>query len=268
MTFQQVRNALKQAAELGTIREVYFEGGEPFLFYPLLVESVRLARELGMDVGIVTNGYFATTVEDAKEWLMPLQELGLSDLSCSDDVFHSGNETDTPPARTRKAAESLGINCGTICIEPPGIADDEHHPGEPIVGGGVRFRGRAVDKLADEKLPRRHWERFTECPDEDWIDVGRLHLDAYGNLWSCQGVVIGNLNKKSLREIVFTYNPDTHPIIAPLRKGGPAELVRHFHLPLHGKYLDACHLCYLARQMLREKFPDDLAPAQVYGAIE
>jgi MoaA/NifB/PqqE/SkfB family radical SAM enzyme len=266
MTFEQVSDALQQAAELGTVHEIYLEGGEPFLFYPLMLHAARYARGLGLKVGIVTNGYFATTVEDAREWLRPLKEMGVQEISCSDDTFHGGVATDTSPARVRKAAEELGIQCGTICIEPPNVIDDERHPGEPITGGGVRFRGRAADKLADSKLPRQLWDRFTECPDEDWINIGRLHLDAYGNLYPCQGVVVGNLRRQSLKEIIKGYEPQAHPIIGPLLAGGPAELVRRYDLPLKVTYLDACHLCYRARQMLRDKNPDYLAPPQVYGA--
>jgi MoaA/NifB/PqqE/SkfB family radical SAM enzyme len=35
--------ALDLAREALTIRTVYFEGGEPFLYYPILVEGVRAA---------------------------------------------------------------------------------------------------------------------------------------------------------------------------------------------------------------------------------
>jgi MoaA/NifB/PqqE/SkfB family radical SAM enzyme len=266
MTLAQVRDAIEQAAGLGSIAEIYLEGGEPFLFYPLMLETVRLAKNAGLDVGIVTNGYYATTVEDAKLWLKPLKELGVNSISFSDDTFHSGDERESCAARARQAAEELGIECGTICIEPPIKLVDEHHPGEPITGGGVRFRGRAADKLADDELPRQAWTCFRECPDEDWNDISRLHLDAYGNLYPCQGVVVGNLNRQSLREVVDSYSPETHPIIGPLMRGGPAELVSTYNLPLKGAFLDACHLCYLARQELRRRFAQELTPAQVYGS--
>lgn len=266
MTFAQVRAALQQAKELGTVTQVYLEGGEPFLFYPLMLAALKEARALGFDVGIVTNSYFATTVEDAVEWLRPLKELGVDSISFSDDAYHNYENAAEPPARRAYlAAQQLGIEAGTICIEPPSIKTDEHNPGEPIVGGDVRFRGRAVDTLTDDDLPRRSWNRFNECPDEDWIEIGRLHLDAYGNLYPCQGIVVGNLNRRSLQEIVDSYDPGQHPIIGPLLRGGPTELVKTYDLQLNGAFLDACHLCYRARQELRERFPDEIAPPQVYG---
>lgn len=79
-TFIQLRQVLGEAARIGTIKSVYFEGGEPTLFYPLLRASVQEARQLGFEVGIVTNAYFASSEQDALLWLEPLQELGISGM--------------------------------------------------------------------------------------------------------------------------------------------------------------------------------------------
>jgi hypothetical protein len=50
--------------------------------------------------------------------------------------------------------------------------------------------------------------------------------------------------------------------------GGPAELVRRYDLPHDDGYVDACHLCYSARAALRQRFPELLAPPNVYGLDE
>jgi len=265
MTLAQVVNALDQAAAIESITDVAFEGGEPFLFYPIMLAGVRHARKLGLGVSVVSNSYYGTNVEDAEEWLRPLAEAGVS-LSLSEDVFHNpdGNP-DSPSSIVLAAARKLGMEVDTLCIEYDPKQASDHKPGEPILGGGVRFRGRAVEKLIDENLPHLPWDSFDECPDEDFVDLGRIHLDPYGNLYTCQGIVIGNLEEKPLTSILNEYDPESEPIVGPLHRGGPAALVREFDLPLKGEFVDACHLCYLARQTLRERFPTQLAPAQVYG---
>jgi len=78
---------------------------------------------------------------------------------------------------------------------------------------------------------------------------------------------MGNLWQRPLKEIVANYDPAAHPIIGPLMKGGPAALVRHYDLPHEEAYADACHLCYLARDALRPRFSEYLAPDVAYGIL-
>ena len=264
ITLEMMTRVLDQAKELGTVDNVYFEGGEPFLFHPLLVEGIRRAKERGFSSGVVTNCYWATAEPDAELWLQPLADLGVSDLSVSSDTFHEGEEKDPNPEHAVAAARSLRLDEAVITIAPPAVCADPDEKGLPIVGGSVRFRGRAAVKLTDG-LPRRPWTDFDECPDEDFLDPGRVHVDGFGNVHLCQGVLLGNVEKQTLGEMLEAYDPRRDPIIAPLLAGGPAELVRVFDLPHEDGYVDACHLCYEARKALREQFPDRLGPANVYG---
>ena len=48
MTSQNIRQILKEAKEVGTVKWVFFEGGKPFLYYPVLAEGVRWAAHLGV----------------------------------------------------------------------------------------------------------------------------------------------------------------------------------------------------------------------------
>ncbi len=43
-TLSQLHIVLDEATKLGTIEWVFFEGGEPFLFYPTMIEGIRIAR--------------------------------------------------------------------------------------------------------------------------------------------------------------------------------------------------------------------------------
>jgi organic radical activating enzyme len=264
---KQVREVLDEAVKVGTIEMVYFEGGEPFLFYPLMVESIRIARDVGFTTGIVTNAYWATSEEDAALWLSPLVDLELADLSVSDDSFHHGEEQDNRAKRALAAAKRLGMPADTICIEEPTIemsVDRDQDKGAPVIGGGAMFRGRAVEKLLGG-LPTRPWEELTECPYEDLGDPGRVHLDPYGHVHICQGLSMGNMWETPLSTLVQNYDPDSHPICGPLLRGGPAFLAMEYGVEHEDKYVDECHFCYLLRLALIDRFPQHLAPRQVYG---
>ena len=267
-TGEQIREILNEGKNLGTVGRVYFEGGEPFLFYPLMLEGIKTAAELGFETGVVTNAYWATTVEDAELWLSPLRELEVADLSLSDDAFHYGDsEDDTPPKRALAAARKLGVPVDTICIEEPVVETgdgNERDKGAPVIGGGAVFRGRAVEKLTEE-LPRRPWDELVECPGEALEDPGRVHVDSYGNVHICQGLLMGNAWEKPFSTLVEEYDAGSHPICGPLVRGGPAELAREYGVEHEDAYVDECHFCYATRLALIDRFPEYLGPRPVYG---
>lgn len=266
-TFDHLREALDEAVKIGTIEWIYFEGGEAFLFYPVMIEGIRIARRKGFKVGVVTNAYFATTEKDAELWLAPIGELGISDLGISDDSFHYGDEKDDPAKRALAAAKRLGLPASLLCIEKPtlkGGKDRMPIKGAPVTGGGAMLRGRAVEKLAGG-LPRMPWKKFTECPYEDLKDPKRVHLDSYGNVQLCQGLSMGNMQKTPLSTLVNEYDATSHPICGPLTRGGPALLAREYDVEHEEAYVDACHCCYLVRRALVDRFPQYLAPRQAYG---
>ncbi|HCY84478.1 MAG TPA: hypothetical protein DHV36_05020, partial [Desulfobacteraceae bacterium] len=222
-TLDQVKTTLKEAKKTGTVSSVFFEGGEPLLYFPLLVESIRLAKKAGFSTGMVTNAYPAHCQADAALWLKPLKDAGLDFLSISNDSFHYGDNTENPAATALMAARQLELNTSSICIEQPIVeqpeletppedaAEDETGKGAPVVGGGARFRGRAAEKLVGG-LPRRPLACLKSCPDEDLAAPSRVHVDAYGHVHLCQGISMGNMWETPLSKLIAEYRPDTHPV--------------------------------------------------------
>ena len=267
MTLQSVRNVLRQAEDLGTVRWFYFEGGEPFLYYAILLRGVQEAASMGFQVGIVTNGYWATDEQDAIEWLRPFAGL-IQDLSISSDLYHWGETRSQQAQNASLAAEQLGIPVGTISIAQPEATNAAAGIGQlPAGESAVMYRGRASEKLVPQAT-RWPWGQFAECPHEDLEEPGRLHLDPLGNLHICQGISLGNLFQRPLAEICEAYDPASHPITGPLLEGGPVELVRRYGLPHEETYADACHLCCEACRALRVRFPENLVPDQMSGVPE
>ncbi len=266
-TISQVTRVLDEAVKIGTVEWIFFEGGEPFLFFPLLNESIKRANTKGFKVGVVTNAYGAISDEDAELWLRPLTESGLSFLNVSNDRFHYGEELENPATIASSVARRLNIETSPICIKPPKDSQQSsngENKGQPVVGGGPKFRGRAVEKLS-ENLPLRPWKDLCECPYEDLESPSRVHIDPHGNVQICQGISIGNMWMTPLSELVSNYRSDSHPICGPLIRGGPAELAKELGVKPEAGYIDECHFCYLVRMEIIDKYPDCLTPKQVYG---
>ena len=269
MTLPQIRAVLTESRKIAGMEWIYFEGGEPFLFYPSLLEGIKIARDLGFKVGIVTNAYGAVSDDDAKAWLQPLADLGVAYLSISDDTFHYG-DVNSPARYALAAARKLGIPTGPICIEKPlveALPGQDQSKGEPVIGGGAMFRGRAVEKLT-AGLPRRPGGDFISCPHEDLRSPSRVHVDCYGHVHLCQGLSMGNMWQQRLSKLAQEYAVDSHPISGPLAQGGPALLAKQYDIGIEGEYVDECHFCYLVRRKLIDRFPAYLAPRQVYGLTE
>ena len=264
MSLETIEHILGEARALGSIEWIYFEGGEPFLYYDTLVSGVRRARESGFRVGIVTNAYWATSEAEAEKQLQPFAG-HVEDLSISSDAYHGSRDGVNCPDIAREVARRLGMPVDFISVAEPEATDVAGAAGKlPAGESAVLFRGRAAEKLAF-RVAASPWEKFDRCPWEDLRAPGRVHVDPFGYLHVCQGICIGNLLQRPLPEIMRDYDPDEHPIVGPLLAGGPAEVVRRYDLPHEEGYADHCHLCYSARRQLRDRFPEVLAPDQMYG---
>ncbi len=266
MNREQVGEILEQSKRLGTVEWIYFEGGEPFLLYDELVEAVGRAHRMGFRVGIVSNGFWASTPAEAETHLEPLAGL-VEDLSISSDLFHADEDPSPETRNAREAARELGIPVEYITVERPDVEGATAAVGQiPAGESGVMHRGRAATKLAP-CIAKTPWNRFTTCPFEDLRKPERVHVDPLGYVHVCQGIALGNLFRTPLEQICADYVPEAHPIVGPLLEGGPAALTRRYAISPEASYADACHLCYETRSALRARFPDILAPGQVYGEM-
>jgi len=264
MTIRNLREILRQGKGLKTVKSIFFEGGEPFLYHPVLLKGARMASDMGFEVGLLSNGYWATTVEDAVEWLRPFADI-VGGISVSTDLFHYSEKLSRQAKNARAAARRLGIPIGFLQIAQPEETKVVTHKGQlPPGWSGVMFRGRAAEKLVD-KVPHRDWKQFTSCPYENLRDPGRVHVDPLGNLHLCQGISMGNMFRTPLSRLARDYDADRHPITGPLLKGGPVQLAKQYGVRHRKAYADACHMCYETRLALRKRFPGILSPGQMYG---
>jgi hypothetical protein len=227
--------------------------------------GLREAKRLGYKTGFITNAYWATSVEDAREWLEPVSKTGVTDAIISNDIFHYGKEKENLAENAVQAGRELSIPVSVIEIkDPKEYMTERNWKGEPVKEGAVLFKGRPAEKLV-EGLPKKPWTEFDKCEDEDFSNQKRVHIDPFGYVHVCQGIAIGNMKKTPLHRIIESFDPHTHPICGPILQGGPAELARKYNVAHEENYVDECHLCYRTRVKLRDAFPEELAPDQMYG---
>ena len=283
MTLAQLTSVIDQGAELG-LADVYFEGGEPTLAYPIVLAAAKHARERGLDAGMVSNCFWATSVADAKIWLAPFAEVGLADLSLSSYAYFVEDANEEHLRNAVLAAQDLGVPVGVLEVGAPA---DIGVPGACSGDvGEVMHKGRAAVALAPAKASRPP-ETLTTCPFEDFTDPGRAHVGPDGELQVCQGISAGNVfaggdgppapehlaepRAGGLAAVLDAYDPHARPVIREILAGGPWALAQAVgHTPERTLYADECHLCYEVRAALRRagRFPEVVAPGQCYAENE
>ena len=283
MTLAQLASVIDQAAELG-VTDVYFEGGEPTLAYPIVLAAAKHARGRGLDAGIVSNCFWATSLEDAKVWLAPFAELGIADLSLSSYAYFVEDANEERLRNAVLAAGELGIPASVLEVGAPA---DIGVPGACSGDvGEIMHKGRAAVVLAPGRAARPP-ESLVTCPFEDFTDPGRAHVGPDGELQICQGISAGNVyaggdgppapehlaapHPDGLRRVLDAYDPHTRPVVRDILAGGPWALAQAVgHGPAHARYADECHLCYEVRAALRAagRYPEVVAPGQCYAENE
>jgi len=268
-TLRQIKSILVEAKKLGTVDCISLEGGEPFLYYPIMIRAVEEAVRVGFHVDVLSNCFWASCPEDAKVWLLPMAEAGNVELTLSSDLYHGKSWQIKEVQNAVKAANGLNMKAGILSIKYPN-ADT---PCQSEIEGAkvglyeLMYKGRAVSKLAEE-ADKIFWRGFKDCPYEDFVNQERVHIDPLGYVHVCQGIAIGNAWQKPFSKIIEEYNPCENPILEPLIHGGPAALVEKFGLSHDEGYADACHLCYTARCLLRKEYPNILCPDEMYGEFK
>lgn len=249
MTAEQVEDFLRQIVSLETVTGVCAEGGESFTCYPVLIHFLRRAAAHNLSASALTNAFWVTSRRLAEERISELVAAGLTQLGISTDQWH---RTKVPVERV----DTLLEVCAAAGLQASRMETNLEN---------VMFRGRAAHRLAPGR-PTRPAEEFTACPHEKLDAPSRVHLDCYGRLHLCQGLCLG---AGAPGQAAAAYDPTSHPIVRILLQGGPYALGRYAAergFELAPGYVDACHLCYRAREFLRPRFPDLLGPDEMYGS--
>ena len=279
MSPQTLREALQATQAWHHRFQIHLTGGEPFLNFPLLLEGVRIATELGIPCYVETNAGWCLRKEDVAEKFAALKETGLNAILISCSPFHAEK---IPPARTflaiRKALEVFGrqgvMVYMTHCLEQVQLFDAEKTTpieryverfgleragrllwdGYSIISGGRS--GYALGHLTSKRPAAafRGQNCFLEI-----IHAHHSHFDLYGNYisWFCGGLTVGDWH--NLPQVLDDFrNHRFPPLVNILVHSGPfglSEMARaeYGYQELPQGYAGKCHLCVDVRRCLYQR---------------
>lgn len=114
LSLGKILDAIEEASKIPSFRSVVFSGGECFTLEEELIIAVARCTERGLGTRCVTNGYWARTVELAKQRLRPLLNAGLDELNLSTGDMHLRY---VPADRIVNAAiAAIGLGLRTVVV--------------------------------------------------------------------------------------------------------------------------------------------------------
>jgi hypothetical protein len=275
--------------DVAPVREVHYTGGEPFLYYDRLLEAVALAKALGATrITCSTNCHWADDLDKARRMLGELKEAGLTWFLISADAFH---QDAVPMDHVRTASQvrvELGLQGNDDLSVVAMINPDYDHPfntrtreivreihtwghGASLHNSMPYGRGHELGPEAECKMTRavrKCWEfrtwGFIEPRGPRTVIIGPDE-----NVMVCYGVSLGSLAENSLAELIQGFEQNPNPIVRTLLEDGVEGLAARAES--HGwqreaAYQNECHLCYCARDYLRQHEPAYLQPDECYPA--
>ena len=271
-----------------TDRLVHIAGGEAMLEYETMLAICREASEHGAAPHFVeTNATWCTNTALVRRRLAELKEAGVQGVLMSADPFHFAF---LPADRYLRCYETAAEIFGEKNLlaerltrpqlrELRQIGRDPERLAERVRRFPPRMVGRAGEVLA-RFLPSRPLEHLANdllwygaaqgmsCAREfDPNTMWEIHLDPYGNIQTCCGVILGNVEQTPLPELIAAGFGVGNPIVTALREEGPLGLLRLAEALGYQReeYVQKCHLCWQVRKFLRPHYPQILGPDEIYG---
>ncbi|MCD6303427.1 MAG: hypothetical protein J7M21_00515 [Planctomycetes bacterium] len=275
---------------LGRPCRIHLTGGEPFIDWPGLIETCRLARAAGLGPlqKVETNAFWATGASVVRERIRALDEAGMEKLVISADPYH---QQFVPIERCRLAArlaeEVLGPHRVQVRwrdwlaegFDTAGM--DQARLAGVFAGyaasGRDRLNGRAAETLAP-LLASRPTASFADDNCRGALLRSRhVHIGPDGLVMpgTCAGIALGSARDERIDEIHRRLERDyaSRPVVAALAARGPvglAELAGRFGYEPPAACASKCQLCWSVRRWLagRGLFADELQPAWMYRSAD
>lgn len=286
MSAQDVKSYLRALGD-HPVESLWIYGGEPFLYFGVLTEVVKIAKRRQIrQIGVLTNGYWSAKPKSGQKRLSLLKQVGLSDIIISTDGFHAQRIPPELAINGIRSALQVGFQTVTASVAflSPRKASNPFNerseeiwaqlreiPGVSLYENPVTMIGRAAKHLLD-CCRLRTVRGAKTCRPPSYIGGSferpeGVEIDPDGWVMICPGFSLGNAQMKSLTMLIGEYGNSNNFLWQTIRRKGPAGLLHRAkeegYVPLK-QYASGCHLCFEVRKFLQPHYPEQLAPAECY----
>jgi hypothetical protein len=271
-----------------TDRAIHIAGGEAMMYYSHMMKICQIANEEGCSPHFIeTNASWCINDDVARKRYEELIQAGVKGVLISADAYHQAFvEPDIRHRAYKWAVDIFGrenVAAGDLSLEALAelreIGLDESKISEYAKNHPPNLVGRAGEDLA-KYVPKRPLESLVD--DRLWSSgpsgedcslefdpkrMWEIHIDPYGNIQTCCGIIIGDAHKKPLTEYMKTGFQEDNDLIRLVYERGPygyLELaIEKGYVPEDG-YPQKCNLCWEVRKFLRSYYPETFGPAEIY----
>ncbi|MGQ9607713.1 MAG: radical SAM protein [bacterium] len=271
-----------------TDRVIHIAGGEPMMYYHQMLKICKIAKEYGCAPHFFeTNASWCINDEITRKRYEEMKNTGIVGVYISSDPYHQAFVNPIRRLRAYDIAVDIfgreNVSAADLSLEQLSeyrdIGQNEERLKEFVIEHTPKLIGRAGEELAsfckvrpiESLIYDRLW--LSDSVDEGCAtefsskSMWEIHIDPYGNIQTCCGIILGNAHKKPLLEWMEQDFDIENELIQIVKKEGPFGLlklaIKHDYKLKEG-YPQKCNLCWEVRKYLRPFFPETLGPAEIY----
>ncbi|NMB92821.1 MAG: radical SAM protein [Flexilinea flocculi] len=251
-----VKDWIRQAADLGTVKSIGFSGGEAILYYDDLRECVAFAHQYGLYSTLVSNGFWAADLEKGRSLLGGLVKDGLKHLSLSVDQFHQEYVPLESVRNAMRLGEEFHVLSAVTLMELRDGYSAAHYMealrpqiyGTDLIVYPAFPAGAANINIPEGQFIKACNADTARCPFDNHITIlfdGSLMMCCSQFSKDIPPVHLGNYKDTTLNEAIQNFNDN--PFIYVLLKDGfkfYVDLARSLGFQVDSYYCVSCHLCH------------------------
>lgn len=273
-----------------TDRVIHIAGGEAMMYYPEMLKICQAAHKEGVAPHFFeTNASWCANDEMTRQRYLEFQESGLLGVLISADPYH---QVFVSPGRRERAyrlavevfgrenvaASDLSVDAlaklRQIGNDPEALSEHTRHHAPRLVGRAgedlaKHFGGRPIAELADDPLWHGAPPTMNCHTEFDADQMWEIHIDPYGNIQTCCGIIIGDAHEKPLTQWMEEGFHTHNPLVRMVHERGPyalLELAVEYGYRPREEYPQKCGFCWEVRKFLHPYFPKTFGPAEIYNS--
>lgn len=272
LSYDKMKKYIEEAMqEFDSIKVLVLTGGECMLFFEEVIKTIQFASRKGLITRIVTNGFWATSLQKAKEIIKELRVNGLNEIN-----FSTGdNHQEWVPYDNIVNACSAAMEAGLLTV----VSVENHD--KSIFNASTFLKDHRLLQYYDKskysvplKVEQSMWMPFNVNEKLSYSNIklrkdlsntpcdsifSTLAINPYSYLLACCGLTcehilplrLGNVEKHSIRKLYNSQYEDLIKIWLSLE--GPYAIMTYLNKKRSENSAISGHVCHICAEIFKNE---------------